>query len=213
MSYEDSARRPFIHLVDGGIADNAGMRGVLEALETLEALHSAGHPTSLDRVRRIVVFMVNSVSSPKTRWDESEESPGALGILLKATGVPIDRYSYEAAELLKDTAARWQTMRRVRDALALAGVSAATITDALHVPDTDIYAIDVSFARLKDVAERDYLNELPTTLALPADAVDRLRAAARTVILASPEFDRLLKDANATIVSGAQPGSRAQRAD
>ena len=35
----DSVRRPYLHLVDGGVSDNVGMRGVLDALETLEALH------------------------------------------------------------------------------------------------------------------------------------------------------------------------------
>ena len=37
--------------------------------------------------------------------------PGTVDILLKATGVPIDHYSYEAVELLKDIAARWETAR------------------------------------------------------------------------------------------------------
>ncbi len=49
------------------------------------------------------MFVVNSLSSPPTNWDESEAPPGTVDILLKATGVPIDHYSYEAVELLKDT--------------------------------------------------------------------------------------------------------------
>ena len=65
----DGVNRPFIHLVDGGISDNVGMRGVLDALQLLEALHSAGVPTPLDHVKRIVVFVVNSLSSPPTSWD------------------------------------------------------------------------------------------------------------------------------------------------
>src|SRR6185436_8676168 len=47
----------------------------------------------------------------------------------------------------------------------------------------DIYTIDVSFQALKDKAERDYLNQLPTSFALSDEAVDRLRAAAATIIL------------------------------
>jgi len=58
----------------------------------------------------------------------------------------------------------------------------------------------VSFAALRDQAERDYLNGLPTSFVLPAEAVDRLRAAAGTIILASPEFQRLLKDTGAKVV-------------
>jgi NTE family protein len=200
LSYEDGTRRPYVHLVDGGISDNVAMRGVLDALETVEALRSAHQPTPLDRVRRIIVIIVNSLSSPKTNWDQSERPPGTLDILLRATGVPIDHYSYEAIELLKDTAARWQAMRRLRASAAFAGNQDPLVADALNVPDIDIYAINVSFPELKDKTELEYLNELPTTFVLPAEAVDRLRAAAGTIILASPEFNRLLKDVGATIV-------------
>jgi NTE family protein len=197
----DGANRPYVHLVDGGISDNVGMRGVLDALQLLEALHGAGQPTPLDKVKRIVVIVVNSLSSPPTTWDRSEQGPGMVDVLLKASGVPIDHYSYEAVELLKDIAARWDNARKLR---ALAGCTddraTSPLCKAIRVPQAKIYAIDVSFPALKDKAEFDYLNEQPTSFVLPAEAVDRLRAAAGTIIENSPEFQRLLKDAGATVV-------------
>jgi NTE family protein len=42
---------------------------------------------------------------------------------------------------------------------------------------------------------------LPTSFALPKAAVDRLRAAAGTIIVSSPDFQRLLKDAGARLVT------------
>jgi NTE family protein len=53
---------------------------------------------------------------------------------------------------------------------------------------------------LKDKAELDYLNQQPTSFVLPAEAVDRLRAAAGTIMMDSPEFKRLLKDVGARVV-------------
>ena len=150
-------------------------------------------------------MVVNSLSSPPTTWDESESPPGTVDILLKATGVPIDHYSYEAVELLKDISARWDTLRRIR---SLAGCSTnkdSPVCAAIRVPQAEIYAIDVSFAALPDKAERDYLNQQPTSFVLPAEAVDRLRAAAGTIIQASPEFQRLLKDVGATVVADPSP--------
>jgi NTE family protein len=196
----DGLSRPYVHLVDGGISDNLGMRGVLDALQLLEALHAAGIPTRLDHVKRIVVVVVNSLSSPPTAWDTSEEGPGMVEVLLQSTGVPIDHYSYEAVELLKDISARWDTARRLRH---LAGCDAnkdAPVCAAIRVPQAKIYAIDVSFAALQDKAERDYLNQQPTSFVLPPEAVDRLRAAAGTIIPASPEFQRMLKDAGLKVV-------------
>jgi len=198
--YLDSKQSPYIHLVDGGVSDNVGMRGVLDALELLEALHDAGVPTPLDRVRRVIIFVVNSLSSPPTTWDESESPPGTVDILLKATGVPIDHYSYEAVELLKDISARWDTMRRIRNLAGCSTNKESPICVATRVPEAEIYAIDVSFAALPDKAEREYLNQQPTSFVLPAEAVDRLRAAAGTIIMASPEFQRLLKDVGAKVV-------------
>ena len=187
------------------MSDNVGMRAVLDALEVLEALHEAGVPSPFDNARRIIVFIVNSVSSPATNWDESEAPPGTVDILLKAAGTPIDAFSYEAVELLKDTAAQWQTMRTVRNSPTYAANKDPAVAAALRVPQAEIYAIDVSFPQLKDKAEVAYLNQQPTSFVLPAEAVDRLRKAAGTIIRDSPEFKRLLKDVGARIVPPAAP--------
>jgi NTE family protein len=201
QSFGDGVHRPYLHLVDGGVSDNVGMRAVLDALEILEALHEAGVPSPFDNARRIIVFVVNSLSSPPTNWDESESPPGAVDILLKAAGTPIDAFSYEAVELLKDTAAHWQTLRRVRNSAAFKDNKDPAVAAALRVPDAEIYAIDVSFPMLKDKAELDYLNRQPTSFVLPPEAVDRLRKAAGTIIMDSPEFQRLLKDVGARVVT------------
>jgi NTE family protein len=204
-AFGDGANRPFLHLVDGGVSDNVGMRAVLDSLEVLEALHEAGVPTQLDVAKRIIIFVVNSLSSPPTTWDRSEDPPGTVDILLKSAGTPIDAFSYEAVELLRDTAAQWQSARLIRNSAAMAGNKDPAVAAALRVPNAEIYAIDVSFAALKDKAELDYLNQQPTSFVLPPEAVDRLRAAAGTIISDSPEFKRLLKDVGATIVGGPTP--------
>ena len=206
--YADSVHRPYLHLVDGGVSDNVAMRTVLDTMETLEALRAAGKKTRLDNTKRIIVIVVNSLSSPKTDWDETERSPGMLNILLKAAGTPIDQYSYEAVELLKDTAAQWRTMALIRNSVAMKTNKDQVIAAALRVPDAEIYTIDVSFPKLKDVAERDYLNQQPTSFTLPDEAVDRLRAAAGTILSESPEFHRLLKDVGASLIPA--PGTNAQ---
>jgi NTE family protein len=210
LALADGVNRPYVHLVDGGISDNLGMRGVLDALQLLEALHAAGIPTPLDHVKRIVVVVVNSLSSPPTAWDTSEQGPGVVDVLLKSTGVPIDHYSYEAVELLKDISARWDAARRLRD-LANCDVNKdAPVCAAIRIPQAKIYAIDVSFPALQDKAERDYLNQQPTSFVLPPEAVDRLRAAAGKIIAASPEFQRMLKEAGVKVVADSSSGGAPQ---
>ncbi|MBL8539795.1 MAG: patatin-like phospholipase family protein [Betaproteobacteria bacterium] len=206
-TYGDGKERPFIHLVDGGVSDNVAMRGVLESLELMEALHYIGEPTPLDNVHRIIVFVVNSLSSPPTSWDKSEKPPGMIELMLRSAGVPIDHFSYESIELLKDIGARWNTMKLIRNSPAIANSGDPRLTAAVRGPDIEIYAIDVSFAALRESypAEFAYLNEQPTSFVLPPEAVDRLRAAAGKIIADSPDFKRLLKDVGATIVPPAVP--------
>jgi NTE family protein len=199
-AFADGVNRPFLHLVDGGVSDNVGMRAVLDALEVLEALHEAGVPTPLESVKRIIIFVVNSLSSPPTTWDKSEQPPGTVDILLKSAGTPIDAFSFEAVELLRDTAAQWQNARLIRNSAAMATNKDTAVAAALRVPNAEIYAIDVSFAALKDKAEAR----------LSESAADVVRAAAggrrspatrrgRNDHPDSPEFKRLLKDVGARI--------------
>jgi NTE family protein len=60
--------------------------------------------------------------------------------------------------------------------------------------DVAAHLIEVSFAQHPDAAERTYLNELPTTLGLSSEQLERTMNAARTILTASPEFQALLRD-------------------
>jgi len=190
---DDASQDRYFHLVDGAVSDNLGLRGVLDYLEAFEALRLAGQPTPLDHVRRIIIFVVNSASAPSFDWNQRENSPGTASILVKTAGVPVDRYANESIELLRDIDARWTAQRAIRDSRAFDKRQDPTVGWVANAVNADIYAIEVSFQVLADEKERDYLNQLPTSFALSADAVDHLRAAAKNIILASPDFQEMLK--------------------
>jgi NTE family protein len=188
-SLQDSTNRPYIHLVDGGVADNLGLRGILENLEGVEA--SRGHGDARIRdLRRVAVIVVNARSAPATDWDRSESPPGTLFILLQSASVPIDRYSYESVETLNDIFARWNSLREVAE------LRGSRPGDTL--PNLQLYAVDVSFDELDDGAKRDYFMNLPTSFALPPEAVDRLREVGGRLLRESSEFRALVKDLGGT---------------
>jgi NTE family protein len=62
-----------------------------------------------------------------------------------------------------------------------------------ELPAIAFSVIDVSFESVQDAAEREFLFNLPTTLSLPPEAIDRLRRAAREVLQASPAYGDLVK--------------------
>jgi NTE family protein len=191
LSFQDSANRPYLHIVDGGVSDNLGLRGVLEAFEELEASPAFQREMNFDRVRRIVVVVVNSRSAPSTDWDRNPTPPGLFAQLLQSSSVPIDHFSYESVELLKDISQRWADNRRLAVAQRrLAGQTQAQAEAA--VPDLAFDAIDVSFDSIADEQERRYFMNLPTSFVLPAEAVDRLRALGGRLLRESSTYQSLL---------------------
>ena len=193
-AFQDSANRPYIHLVDGGVSDNLGLRGILEAMEELEASSVYREDVGLAKFRRMVVIVVNSHSAPETDWDRSESGPGPLSIMMQASGVPIDRYSYESVELLKDIVARWNMLREL--ATLRARTSGTPLPPGL--PDFKFYAIDVSFDSIPDLKERRYFLNLPTSFVLSPEEVDRLREVAGRLLRESTEFQALVTDLGGT---------------
>lgn len=189
---QDSESRPYLHVIDGGVSDNLGLRGILEAFEELEASPTFRSETGFDRVRYILVIVVNSRSAPEMNWDRSPTPPGMVDQLMQSSSVPIDHYSYESVELLKDTVFRWKTRREL--ALVQMRLSGATEAEAREaVPDVSFHAIDVSFDAIADPEERRYFMTLPTTFVLPPEAVDRLREIGGRLLRESPGFQELIK--------------------
>ena len=112
-------------------------------------------------------------------------------------------------EQLKDIDARWNALHQMRNSVAFAKDKDPAMTYVVNAPNADIYVIDVSFKMLADKSERAYLNQLPTSFVLSDEAVDRLRAAAATIILDSPDFQQVLKDEGAHILGRPVTGAPA----
>lgn len=115
---------------------------MLDTFEDLEALSESGIRTSFDNVRRVIVFVVDSLPEPATNWDMSEAPTGTVATMLKSAGTPIGRNSFENVEQLRDTAARWRTMRMIANTQAMADNTDPAVAKALRVPAAEVYAID-----------------------------------------------------------------------
>ena len=193
QDFQNSVERPFIHLVDGGVADNIGVRGVLESLEELAASAAFRGEVGFGVIQRIVLLVVNARSSPSTDWDRRESSPGTISQLLQASGVPIDRYSFETVEMMKDRAEIWKWRRDLLVTQArLAGKNEEEAEAS--VPKVTLQVLDVSFDAIADPEERAYFMDLPTSFVLPAEDVDRLREVAGRLLRRSPEYKSIVRE-------------------
>jgi NTE family protein len=193
QAFQNSKDRPYIHLVDGGVADNIGVRGVLEAFEELAASAAFRGEVGFGLIQRIVLLVVNARSSPRTDWDRRESPPGTVGQLLQASGVPIERYSFETVETMKDRAEIWKWRRDLLVAQArLAGASQAEAEE--RVPNFSLHVLDVSFDGISDPKERALFMNLPTSFVLPAKDIDRLREVAGRLLRQSTEYETIVHE-------------------
>lgn len=193
-SYQQPGERPYIHLVDGGLSGNLGVTGIIEALQELEADPLYRESVGVDRVRRVAIVIVNAASSPSFGYSKRAAAPSALEMLMQAVSVPIDRYSYESVDALEDLVTEWKLRRQLEvDNAKMAGKPVPI--DA--ITPLEFSVINVSFDELADATEREYLLNLPTSLSLPPEAIDRLRAAAARLLRDSAAYRKLVKSVSA----------------
>lgn len=203
-AFQNSQDRPYLHLVDGGVSDNIGMRMVLETLQLLVLNASFREAAGFAGYRRVVFIVVNARSSPRIDWDRNETPPGFVDQLLQSSGVPIDRYSFETIEAIKSGLQLYAYHRDLE--IAQTRLAGATVAEAeakanAIVPKLDFYPISVSFDEIADAQERDFFMNLPTSFSLPAEAVDRLRDIAGRLMRQSPEYQRMLRAFGGAVAS------------
>jgi len=176
-TYLDARRKPYIHLIDGGVSDNLGIRGILESLIARGGIHASLRALGLEKTRRVGIVIVDAKTQEKARWQILDEVPGIGAILGASSTIMINKYNFETIELLHHVAREW------------------THDDEVHgQKPIDFYIVHVAFDALADERERDYFNAVPTSLALEPEQVDNLREIASKLLYENREFRRLVQD-------------------
>ena len=187
--YLNADEKRYIHLVDGGVADNLGLRTVLDRVTLAGSAWNALKHVGAERTHKFVFIVVNAeteVSRDYSSWP----NPPALAAMLKSySSIAIDRYNYETVMLLRESFRRW-TEEVQKGRCGEGPVS----TEPGACGDIKFYLIEVKFDALKDLAERSHFKGLHTTFKLPEQEVDKLREVARRILSQSGEYQRLLRD-------------------
>lgn len=197
-SYLDARARPYIHLVDGGLSDNLGVRRLLDRALAGGGLRASFRQVSIPpgSIHKLVLITVNSERDPATRIDQSDRIPGTVEVvdaLLFGAGA---RATTETQEFLADVANQWQAdLRGDR-----ADGPATGRKRGGFAADAEIFLIQVN---LRDAPEGDVrrtLLQVPTAFTISDAEVTSLIAAGRDVLRRSPEFRSLLESLQVTPV-------------
>jgi len=185
-AFANGKNRPFLHLVDGGLVGNLGLSIILELLRELEGNPQFDDAVGLRNLRRVAVVVVDAEASIDKGWDASRKVPGEVALMLQTIRVPMHRYSYASLNDVEDLLINWSARLRTQEAAKRPDTGAPVAADATQLIDFTV--VYVSFDAITDPAERTALLHLPTTLALPEEAVDRLRVAGGRLLRESPQF-------------------------
>jgi len=198
LAAEEPARRHYIHLTDGGVADNIGLRGPLEAIASTNHPWSVLERMNKKKIDKLVVIVVNAATNPATDRDQTAAVPGLIDTLTTAATVPLDNYSFDTVELLSKTVNEFNTdARLVGDCNRLSARKGEQCALNLPAPHkVDLYSVQVAFEYIASPEERTWFRNLPTTFELPRETIDKLRAVGRRLLNEDPQFQNLMKALN-----------------
>lgn len=175
QSYLDAGERPYIHLVDGGVADNVGLRGLLDNVILSGGIWRRMQIVGMERPSHVVVVVVDAQVNPDPPFNRRPTPPSLRTVLGAVTGIQINRYTFETVELMRESLKSWaHELPRAKDGTPVR-----------------IALIEVAFDQVQDADERAYLRNLPTSFKLPDEAVDRLIATGRRLLREAPELRAL----------------------
>lgn len=195
-SYLDPQRKPYIHLIDGGMADNLGLRAAVDQMNVTGDIWSSLQYLGLANTRKVVLILVNAETEAGSRPDHVERTLRSGQVLKSVTHIPISRYNFETVELAKEYFKQWaEEIRTQRCGIPKnSDRNQPLYAEPDSCGDIQFYMIEVDFDSLPDRSERSYFKSLPTSFHLPPEAVDRLHAVGRRILKNSPEFQRLLRN-------------------
>jgi NTE family protein len=183
----DSQKKPYIHLVDGGVADNLGLRAILDRIIGRGSAWELMKGTPNENLHKIVFVVVNAETQPDTIWDRWEGIPPFGAMFSSYSSISIERYNEETIALLKESVKSWADEIRTE---RCKGKTLSTTPGSCG--DIEFYVVEVKFDTLKDEAERMYFKRLPTSFKLPSEEVDKLRDVAHRILVNSEEYQRFL---------------------
>jgi len=185
----DSKKKPYIHLIDGGVADNLGLRAVLDKLIVRGSLWNTIRDTKIEGMHKLAFVIVNAETEADTIWDTQDFIPTVAAMLSSYSTIAIERYNVETISLLKEQLRYW--VDEVRQERCR---GRAMSTEPGACGDFSYYIIEVKFDEVRDEQRRSYFKKLPTSFRLTAEEVDNLRSVARRLLTESADYQRLLRD-------------------
>jgi len=181
-SYRNAQDRKYIHLVDGGVSDNLGLRSLVDRLESIG---STGFELLRENPpRNILIISVNAEVQRSYTIEQSPEEPSIATTMGAYTSAQMLKYNRETVDRLKNKLAD------LEQKFEAAGM------------DTRIFFSEVSFDQVKLLEINRFLNSLPTSLELDDIQVDKLIGTGRLMLRSEPAYMKFKQRNKARMADG-----------
>ena len=178
-SYFDNDRS-YVHLVDGGITDNLGLRGIYDIVEISGGLEAFMDRLGRSRPRHLVIISVNAAIDQDRRMDETANAPSLEETIGAVTDTQLHQYNAATLNLMRHVVDRW--------------------AEKMSTPQRPVepYFIALSFRDFKQAEQRAFFNRVPTNFSLSDQQIDKLIAAGHELLRENPDFQRFVSNLSGT---------------
>ena len=172
--YADKQQRHYVHLADGGLTDNLGLRAFQETIDLAGGLRPFLRKIGREPNGHVVVVSVDASGKAAEGLGLERRAPSLLRAVDIMSDVQLHRYNAATLEQMQDSLQRW-----AKD---------------VSTPERKVQPrlVTVALRDVVDESERQRLSRISTNFDLEGGQVDALVAAGRALLRANPEFRGLL---------------------
>jgi NTE family protein len=191
-----SGKVKYVKLFDGGLVDNYGLSGITILRAAQDTPYGPLRPAEAVNLRRFLFLVVDAGQSPKGDWSKTLEGPTGKELVGAVIDVLVDANAHTSYAAFSATMQNWRNdIVRWRCGLNRAEVARLRggRVGRWNCRDLKITVARISFAAL-GAARAQTLNQVPTSLTLPAKTVDELTQAGADALKANPAYQTFLKE-------------------
>jgi NTE family protein len=193
LLYRNPQRMKFVHLVDGGVADNFGVSSLITLRRASQPAYGPFSARDAVKVKRMTFLIINAEMSAAGDWSLQAEGPDGAQVIEAALSVAVNAPKRAAADAFASTLADWE--RELIDYRCSLSMQVAQRLGA--GPGWDCRSVEfrldmISFADLP-AAQFEKLGAAPTQVSLPKQLIDDLIDGGRQAIATNGAVGALVR--------------------
>ena len=175
-SYFDKEEYRYMHLVDGGITDNLGLRSLFDIGRLAGSTDQLLDFFNLHSANRFVIISVDASTVAESSVAKFRTNPSTLDTITAMSDIQLHRYNIATVSEMKGDLLRFLVDLNKGE------------------KEVDVYFVRLSFDDIPDPSKRAYLNNIPTNFSLSRRQVSTAIDTGSWLLRNNDEFQRLRND-------------------